>query len=109
MFKATLFSAISATIFSFGNELDAQDSIPKPSMPSTKVTIAPKIDGNLQDEVWQSVQPVTLDVTFLPEFGKTPSRKTEVRVVYDNNAIYVGAIMYDPDPATINRQLCERD
>lgn len=109
MLRATLLSAISATLFSFSSELDAQDSIPKPSMPATKVTIVPKIDGVLNDEVWQSVAPVYLEVTFLPEFGKTPSKRTEVRVVYDNNAIYVGAMMFDSDPNSINRQLCERD
>ena len=91
------------------NDLSAQDTIPKPTLASLKVTDPPKIDGKLDDVAWAGAVATTLDLTFLPEFGKTPSRKTEVKVIYDNNAIYIGAKMYDPDPTTINRQLAERD
>ncbi|MFN0276931.1 MAG: DUF5916 domain-containing protein, partial [Chitinophagales bacterium] len=51
----------------------------------------------------------SLDITFLPEYGKVPSKKTEVKVAYDNDAIYIGAMMYDDNPANIKTQLSERD
>ena len=75
------------------NDLSAQDTIPKPSLASLKVTDPPKIDGKLDDVAWTAAVATTLDLTFLPEFGKTPSRKTEVKVIYDNNAIYIGALI----------------
>ncbi|HNW00334.1 MAG TPA: DUF5916 domain-containing protein [Chitinophagales bacterium] len=108
MLRTSLFSAFSAIICSTF-QVDAQDTIPKPTLPATKITLAPKIDGKLDDAAWQNAPVATLDITFLPEFGKTPSQRTEVKVVYDNEAIYVAAMMYDPEPDKINRQLCERD
>jgi len=91
--------------------IDAQDStkIEKPSLVSTKVAAPPKIDGKLDDAAWQNAPIASGFITFLPEFGKSPSRNTEVKVVYDNTAIYIGAMMYDPDPSNINTQLSERD
>lgn len=109
MLRSSLISAFSAIFFGSILSADAQDSIPRPSLASTKVTIAPKIDGKLDDAAWANAPIATLDITFLPEYGKTPSRRTEVKVVYDNEAIYVGAMMYDPEPDKVNRQLCERD
>ncbi|MFI5172115.1 MAG: DUF5916 domain-containing protein [Chitinophagales bacterium] len=93
----------------FVDEIFSQDTIQRPSLASTKITEAPKIDGRLDDAVWQNAPVASLNVTWLPEYGKIPSRKTEVKVVYDNNAIYVGAMLYDNEPKTINTQLSERD
>lgn len=109
MLRTAQLSSITAFLFAGILQTFAQDSIPRPSLASTKVAAAPKIDGKLDDAAWQSAPVASLDVTFLPEFGKTPSRRTEVKVVYDNEAIYVGALMYDPEPDKVNRQLSERD
>jgi hypothetical protein len=58
---------------------------------AVKVAQAPRIDGALDDAAWQNV-PVAFDfVTNNPEYGKPATQKTTVRVVYDNNAIYIGA------------------
>lgn len=108
MLRTSLLSAFSAILCSTF-QVEAQDTIPKPTLAATKITLAPKIDGKLDDAAWQNAPIATLDITFLPEFGKTPSQRTEVKVVYDNEAIYVAAMMYDPEPDKINRQLCERD
>lgn len=91
------------------DDVFAADDTPKPSLISTKTATPPKIDGKLDDAVWQSAAVASLNVTFLPEYGKVPSRKTEVRVAYDDEAIYFGAMLYDSLPQNINRQLCERD
>jgi hypothetical protein len=72
------------------------------------VTQAPRIDGSLNDSVWQNA-PVAIDfITNTPVYGKPATVKTAVRVVYDNNAIYIGAYLYD-DPAGIRRQYTPRD
>lgn len=104
------FTLLTAGLLSFGIDLSAQqDTIPKPKLASLKVATPPKIDGKLDDAAWTSAPIATLDMTFLPEYGKTPSKRTEVKVIYDNDAIYIGAMMYDSIPASINRQLAERD
>jgi hypothetical protein len=45
----------------------------------------------------------------MPYNGNGASHKTEVRVVYDNTALYIGAVMYDPHPDSIYTELGERD
>ena len=88
-----------------GETIFAQDTIQRPSLQSTKITNPPKIDGKLDDGVWKNLPVATLDITWLPEYGKVPTRKTEVKVVYDNTAIYIGAMLYDSVPANIHMMM----
>jgi putative ubiquitin-RnfH superfamily antitoxin RatB of RatAB toxin-antitoxin module len=75
---------------------------------AVQVAQAPRIDGVLDDSAWQNA-PEALDfVTNTPVYGKPAAVKTAVRVLYDNNAIYIGAYLYE-DPAEIRRQYTPRD
>ncbi|MBO9201455.1 MULTISPECIES: DUF5916 domain-containing protein [Niastella] len=72
------------------------------------VAQAPRIDGSLEDSAWQNA-PVAVDfITNTPVYGNPATVKTTVRILYDNNAIYIGAYLYD-DPAEIRRQYTPRD
>ena len=55
------------------------------------------IDGKLNEEEWNNAIPLTDFVMFYPDNGKeeNPDKKTEVKILYDDDAIYVGAVMYD--------------
>src|SRR5689334_9658575 len=85
----------------------AQDST-KVLHASLAVT-APKIDGLLDDEVWKNAESVSDFVQKEPVEGGKPSQKTEVKVVYDNYAVYVGAMLYDTSPDSILHELGNRD
>ncbi|MGB1207409.1 MAG: DUF5916 domain-containing protein [Chitinophagales bacterium] len=74
-----------------------------------KAENAPKIDGVLDDEIWQELPAMTNFTAFEPEVGKKPSKRTEVKIAYDNSAMYVAAYMYDDKPEDIQRQLGLRD
>ncbi|HRI25773.1 MAG TPA: DUF5916 domain-containing protein [Ferruginibacter sp.] len=78
------------------------------SIPAVKINQPIKIDGNLTDEAWQHALPSGDFITYQPVFGKPSTQKTEVRIVYDNTAIYVGAYMYEK-PENIRTQLTARD
>ncbi len=58
------------------------------------------VDGRLDEEAWQRAIPITDFTQQEPVEGGTPSERTEIRVVYDEDAIYIGAILYD-DPEGI--------
>ena len=75
---------------------------------AVKSTSPPKIDGTLDDACWQEVPVATDFITNTPVFGNPAISKTEVKVVYDNTAIYIGAKIYD-DPANIRKQFTPRD
>jgi len=88
----------------------AQEVVRK-TIPATRASESPKIDGKLNDAVWATAPVATDFVMFEPENGAAIGRETQtvVRVLYDDQAIYIGAMMYDPNPDSILTQMTERD
>ncbi|MEW4922513.1 DUF5916 domain-containing protein [Algibacter sp. 2305UL17-15] len=76
----------------------------------TRTEKAPNIDGELNDDTWKNAQIATDFIQFKPNVGKkAPKHKrTEVKMAYDNKAIYISAYLYD-DPNDIMRQFTQRD
>jgi len=74
---------------------------------SEKITL----DGKLDEAIWQSVPIATDFVMFQPDNGKKveENKRTEVRVLYDNEAIYIGALLYDNEPNKILKEISKRD
>ena len=75
---------------------------------AVKITHTPKIDGVLDDEVWRNAPAATDFITNTPIFGKKATDSTSVKVLYDNTAVYIGAILYG-DPKQIRKQFTSRD
>ena len=59
---------------------------------------APIIDGHLDEEVWQSAVIVNDLHQIRPVEYSVPSEKTEIRIYYDDDALYIGATMFDSQP-----------
>ncbi len=69
-----------------------------------------KIDGKLDEAVWLEGTPFEGKFYQMsPDNGAESAYSSKVYVTYDNKAIYVGAILYDPDPQSIPQELGERD
>lgn len=68
-----------------------------------------KIDGVLDEPAWLRADIATDFIQNDPRPGELPSQRTEVRVLYDDDAIYIGAMMYDSAPDSILNQLTDRD
>ncbi|MCK5168232.1 MAG: carbohydrate binding family 9 domain-containing protein, partial [Bacteroidales bacterium] len=81
----------------------------KRSLEINRVSVAPKIDGVIDDIAWKNASVAKDFIQFKPYNGKDPSLPTEVKVVYDDQAIYFAAIMYDNNPDSIFKDLGERD
>lgn len=75
---------------------------------AVKTTEPITIDGNLDDAAWKNAPVVSDFIQNFPNNGAPSSSHTEVRILYDNNAIYIGAHLFD-DPALIRKQLTSRD
>ena len=69
----------------------------------------PSVDGFLDDEAWVSAVPIEEFVQKVPLEGAEPSVRTEVRMLYDAEALFVAARMYHPDPDLIRTTLTRRD
>ncbi len=74
-----------------------------------RAVFAPKIDGLLDDKTWERVPFIDDFKQNFPYFGKPVSQRTEVKIVYDNTALYIAAMLYDNSPDSIARQLGNRD
>jgi hypothetical protein len=79
------------------------------SLTATRTNTAPKIDGIPGDSVWMNAVVTSDLVQFQPDPGAAPRQKTEVRVLYDDEGIYVLAKMFDSAPDSILHQLGPRD
>ena len=69
------------------------------------------IDGNLEESQWQTA-PIAKDFfMFAPDNGKEVEKgnESEVKILYDNEAIYIGATLYDTEPSKILKELTLRD
>ncbi|MFW6085480.1 MAG: DUF5916 domain-containing protein, partial [Gemmatimonadota bacterium] len=68
-----------------------------------------EIDGRLDDAAWRAATPVTDFHQKEPVEGAPPTQRTEIRFLYDDAKLYVGARMYDDDPSGIVSRLVRRD
>jgi hypothetical protein len=76
------------------------DSTRRP-LPESRAIRAPspiRLDGKLDEAAWAAA-PVTTNFTQInPTEGAPASQRTEVRVVYDDDALYVGVRLHDNGP-----------
>jgi len=93
---------IFSQLFMFGQNV-------KKSVPALPISSSIKIDGILDEPVWSSAAPATDFIQRIPFNGKPATFRNEVRFLYDNTGLYIGAIMYDPYPDSIPMQLGLRD
>lgn len=90
--------------------IDSQCQIAeKKKIDAKRIIIPPVIDGSLNDEAWKSVGAANDFIKLKPYNGDPATHKTEVKFVYDDEALYVGAFLHDPHPDSISRELSERD
>jgi Domain of unknown function (DUF5916)/Carbohydrate family 9 binding domain-like len=67
------------------------------------------IDGKLNEAAWAAATPATDFTQSYPDVGKKATDPTEVRILYDDDALYVGVRMFDSHPELIAAQLARRD
>lgn len=78
------------------------------SLAALKINGSIKIDGNLDEASWKEAAPADSFILNSPQFGVPASQRSIVRILYNDQAIYVGAYLYD-DPKLIRKQLTSRD
>ncbi|MEO8036540.1 MAG: DUF5916 domain-containing protein, partial [Acidobacteriota bacterium] len=71
-----------------------------PTLHAVRAAASPVIDGDLSDPAWQAAPEFTDFTQHDPDDGKPPTMRTSIRIVYDDQAIYFGARMYDERPPT---------
>ena len=86
----------------------AQDALPGTRAIATPVPRPPTIDGVLDEPFWATIEPVTDFRQRDPVDGAPASEPTEVRIGYDENALYFGFVFHDSEPGLIRRSILHR-
>jgi len=89
--------------------LTHSNGVVPPTVTAVRADPAPVLDGLLDEAVWQRAVPATGFRRDRPGDGLPAAERTEVRVVYTDDALYVGARMYDRDPSRISLLRGRRD
>ncbi|MGB1042773.1 MAG: DUF5916 domain-containing protein [Tenacibaculum sp.] len=78
---------------------------------ATRVTTPPRIDGIIDEDAWTNAPTAKNFVMMRPTNGEAEkdTHKTTVKLVYDDNAVYISAVMNDPEPSKIPKEFVNRD
>ncbi len=85
-------------------------TVPVPAATAARRSGPIVLDGKLDDAAWAQAQPITDFKQIDPDEGQPASQRTEVRFLYDDDALYIGARMWDTQGAKgIRTRLVRRD
>lgn len=99
-------------LVSFLPRLCAQQKTTQESAPPAEAVAVehpPKLDGTLDDPLWQPATPVTDFRQQEPLEGQPATEKTEVRILYTRHAVYFGIHCFDSNPSRIIASELRRD
>jgi hypothetical protein len=115
MSPSRLFVFTASAFFALSSICAAQPSA-SASASTTHVTTAsraaeaPTLDGDvLGDPAWSKAVPVSGFLQEQPDEGQPVSERTEVRVIFTKDTLYIGAVMYDREPRSIIVSDARRD
>lgn len=112
---ARVFLFLGITVVLAASLARAQFTPPQAPAPRKNYTAAkvnpqpPVIDGRLDEAVWTGAGWEGGFVQSWPYEGREPSQTTEFKILYDDNAVYVGVRARDTRPAEIERRISRRD
>jgi hypothetical protein len=66
------------------------------------------LDGMSNEKAWENIEPLPM-IMHIPHFGKQPSEKTEVRIGYDDDFLYLSGCLFDKEPSKIQAPSKKRD
>ena len=102
--KNTFPFALGILLLLLCQKLGAEAVIPIP-----RTTQPPRIDGLLDDPVWQQAAVFTNFKTIQPDYGLAPSETTKAFLAYDQDRLYFAIYCYDSEPGKIKASLSARD
>ena len=118
-FFSLLIVGLALFLVSFPVEGQLQEEQPSDSrLPPGRRTMAAErlredeaieLDGRLDEPVWVRAVPATDFIQQDPDFGGTPTERTEVRIVFTRESLYMGVSAYDSEPDQLQGNTMKRD
>jgi hypothetical protein len=117
-----VFSAVFCTLLACASprSVDAQATasqihrpehvLPAPSVSASRRSAPIAIDGKLDEEAWLGAKVISDFTQVDPIQGQPATQRTEIRILFDDDALYIGAKMYDSAGASgVRTSLVRRD
>ena len=92
-------------IFFFIFNLSAQN---RPEVVAVRTSQSIEINGVLDEDIWESIVPITEFIQRLPQDGAKPSEKSEMRILYNDNYLYFGFTFFDSEPEKVRATILNR-
>jgi hypothetical protein len=101
------FCVLFLIVFFVFNPAQAQNG--RRTITALRVSHPPKMDGTLSDPIWQLAESATSFFQYEPHNDRPASFNSEVKVLFDDNSLYIGAMLFDARPDSILTELGLRD
>lgn len=85
--------------------INGQSSVP---LSISQIEGAIELDGIPDESAWQQIEPLPMTM-HIPESGKEPTEKSDIRIGYTDEFLYIGARLYDSEPSKLQSSALERD
>lgn len=85
------------------------DRAPRPEAVAVRAPGPVTVDGVLDDEAWAAARVIDRFIQQKPDAGMPATERTEVRILYDDEHLYIGAEMFDTDPSSLVIPTLQRD
>ena len=85
------------------------ENVERRQIVAVRVQTPPKIDGILSDSVWEEAQPSEGFIQSKPDMGEPMNQQTAIRIIYDDENIYLGIQCYDSEPEKVIGTEMRRD
>jgi len=100
--------AACAFVPAFGSAQQVEEVVVRPAVSAVRTDASIDVDGILDDVVWRDAPAVSGFTQRQPDEGAPASERTEVRIAYDDHAVYVAARLYDAS-GSVSSRLGRRD
>jgi hypothetical protein len=81
----------------------------RPGVRALRIAAPPAIDGRLDEECWRTAPLIGALTQVEPREGQPASERTEVRLCFDERALYIGVRCFDREPSGIIATQMARD
>jgi hypothetical protein len=93
-------SLVLLALLAVASPVGSQTHDDAPSAVAARLTSPVTLDGRLDEEAWAAATPITAFTQLDPAEGEPVTERTEIRFLYDDHALYIGARLYDRGPVT---------
>ncbi|MYA98941.1 carbohydrate binding family 9 domain-containing protein, partial [Candidatus Poribacteria bacterium] len=90
-------------------DVDAQTERELPRMSAHRISEEIKIDGVLDEPIWQNVEPIRQLYQIQPDQGDPATEQSEIRILYDDKKLYFGFVFFDSEMDKIVANDMRRD